>query len=123
MLQEIDIKDINRTRKWGWGWSCTPTGEDAWSIERPAKPDCTGTLNQIQAYANGDRTWKSMQSGGTFTNTSYFYDGKPIHSTWTFGVLNGKLYDDPDAKWGYGWFSGLHLLENGDKSLKIRVQA
>ena len=122
-MKEINIKNINRTRKWGWGWSCTPTGEDAWSISPPSKPDYTGTLNQISADRHGDRTWKSMQS--VFTNTSWFYDGLPVHSTWTFGVLNGKSYDDPSAEWGYGWFPGLHLEipEHGDdKDLKIRVR-
>ena len=122
-LQEITIKNINLTRKWGWGWSCTPTGEDAWTIKEPTRPNYTGTLNQIGNDRGADRNWKSMQSGGTFTNSLFFYDGKPVRSTWTFGILNGKIYDDPDAKWGYGWFVGLHLPEDGEESLKIRVQS
>ena len=121
-LREITIKNFNLTPKWGWGWSCAPTGTDAWAIEEPIRPNYTGTLKQIGNARNADRNWKSM-SDGTFFNSLFFYDGKPVRSTWMFGILNGRGNDDPDTKWGYGWFVGLHLPEVGGKSLKIQVQS
>lgn len=147
MYQEIIVKNPNLVRKFGWGWSCQPTGRDAYSIETPDCPDITGTINQCMKYANENRTFKSIKSGGTFYNTAWFYDGKLIVATWAGGLL--KYADDlpyPDdiddddfdyQSWdranslhhldndvyGYAWFNGLildsQLWENGE--LKIRV--
>lgn len=83
--KEIEITNINRKRKWGWGWSCTPTGEDAYSIETPSRPTVVGTLNQIQK--DNDVTYQSLKSGGTFTNSAWFWDGQRITATWTFGLI------------------------------------
>lgn len=105
MLQEITITNINRKRK--WGWSATPTGEDA-SIETPARPDYEGTFNQIGKAKGADRTYSLLKSSGTLS-ARWFWDGKLIHSTWGFGVIRDEEYhyDDEDnliidreAEWG-----------------------
>jgi hypothetical protein len=83
--ERITIDNPTRTRKWGWGWTNTPTGEDAYSIKVPSAPDYTGTLKQIFACIACDRTYASMKSGGTFTNTDWFYDGKRITNRREFG--------------------------------------
>lgn len=76
--QKITVENPTRTRKWGWGWTNTPTGRDAYSIEIPSRPDYTGTMKQVLKAISEDRTYRSMKSGGTFTNTAWFYDGKRI---------------------------------------------
>lgn len=76
-LHKVTVNNPSRSRKWGWGWTNTPTGRDAYSIEMPGI-DYTGTLNQIAKAISEDRTYASMKSGGTFTNTAWFYDGRRI---------------------------------------------
>lgn len=78
MSKKVVVKNPTRTRKWGWGWSCTPTGNDALSIERPGKPDYVGTFKQIREAQDTDRTYKSLRSGDTFTNSAIFYDGQVV---------------------------------------------
>jgi len=87
MFEEITVPIVYINRKFGWGWSCQPTGQDAYSIETPTRPDVTGTINQCRQYADTDRTFKSIKSGGTFYNTAWFYDGKRIVATWAYGLL------------------------------------
>lgn len=77
MSKKIVVNSPTRTRKWGWGYSCTPTGHGT-EIEQPVKPDYVGTLNQVAKAQATDRTFKSLRSGGTFTSTATFYDGKVI---------------------------------------------
>ena len=120
-MKEITLKNVFRTRKFGWGWSCTPTGRDAYEIQTPTHPDYTGTLRQIGEAKATDRTWQSMASGGTFTNQAWFYNGKRITHTWRWGILKGLGWDDPDLVTGYGWVPGLHLNDEGSTELKIRV--
>lgn len=67
-----------RTRKLGYGYSCTPTGDDAYSIETPGRPDYVGTFRQIRAALSEDRTHRSLHSGGTYTNEQWFYRGRRI---------------------------------------------
>jgi hypothetical protein len=143
--QELTIKNPNRSRKFGWNWTCTPTGRDAYSIETPSHPSVTGTIKQIGQEIDNDRTFRSIKSGGTFYNTAWFYDGKRIVATWEFGLLKQvddlplpetdepTLYEMNDWNeknrqhhwendvWGYGWFAGFRLGE--DTPLKIRVEA
>lgn len=145
MSQEIVINNPNRSRKFGWSWACSPTGRDAYSIETPTRPQVTGTIKMIQAEIAGDPTFRSIKSGGAFYNTAWFYDGKRITATWSFGLIkqaddlplpddwNGPEADTYHARnndhhskndnYGYAWFSGLdldsELWENGQ--LKIRV--
>ena len=80
-MNTLTIDNPSRSRKWGWGWSNNPTGKDAYSIEIPAAPDYTGTINQVTEAKSADRTWASMKSGGTFTNSAWFYAGRRIKMT------------------------------------------
>lgn len=77
-LHKVTVNNPTRSRKWGWDWTNTPTGRDAYSIEIPSRPSYTGTLRQVLKAISEDRTYASMKSGGTFTNTAWFYDGKRI---------------------------------------------
>jgi hypothetical protein len=70
------IKNPNRTRKWGWGYSTTPSGVDAYSIVPPTRPDYVGTLKQVREAIRNDRAYNSL--GGAFHCDRWFYDGKPL---------------------------------------------
>jgi len=82
-----------------------------------------------------------MLSGGVFLNSQWFWKGEPIESTWTFGLLNEAddlpvPVDDGYDEWyhknqqhhwdndvyGYGWFEGLHLPEEAETTVRIRIR-
>lgn len=65
-----------RTKNFGWGYSTTPSGEDAYSIEPPSAPMYTGTPNQVLENRKNDRTFNSL--GGAFYAERYFLGGVPI---------------------------------------------
>jgi hypothetical protein len=76
---KLTVKNPTRSRKWGFGWSTNVLDtERGWSIPKPTQPDYTGTLKQVQAAIEADRTFASIKSGGTFYSTRWFYDGKAI---------------------------------------------
>ncbi len=136
MSTEITVKNYRSSRKFGFGYTFTPTGEDAYSIETSSAPDHTGTLGQIHAAKEADRTF---QSETAFRNTAWFYDGKRITHTWQFTRLHRApdLYFDPENedysdylmrdsenhaqndKWGHDWVAGWHGTDGNN--VKIRV--
>ena len=69
-------KITRKTKSFGWGYSFTPTGADAYSIVPPAAPDHTGTVKQVIAARDEDRTWNAR--GGAFYSTAYFIGGNRI---------------------------------------------
>lgn len=78
MSELVRITNANLRRKWGWGYSTTPSGRDAWSILPPSGPDHTGTLNQIFKAIETDESWRHLRSGGTLFVTAWFWDGRRI---------------------------------------------
>lgn len=117
MPEEITVKNYRRSRKFGWGWSTTPIGEDAYSIERPSIPDYEGTLNQLDEAISNDKAFQGM--GGAFFNTAWFYDRRRITHTWQFGITGG-LEDHP-LKTGYLWVRGFNP-DAGQGDIKIKVE-
>lgn len=113
-------------KKFGWGWSTTPTGEDAHSIEFPNAPDHTGTVKQVREAARGDQAFHSL--GGAFYNTAWFYDGRRITHRWSYGCIAD--HNDPDAdeydwdkrEYGYGWVPGFNVGQAEKGDVKIRVE-
>jgi len=85
-MKKVTLKHPNRTRKWGWGWSCKPDGRDAYSIEKPTRPAYTGTFNQVNKARNSDRTFNNL--GGAFYSTAWFYNNKEI----TGIEIGGEVY-------------------------------
>jgi hypothetical protein len=126
-MAEITVTNYRNDKRFGWGYSFTPTGRDPYSIEFPTSPDHTGTLDQIDDARDKDRTWQA-HSQGAFYNTAYFYKGRRITHTWRFGLLNRpdnwqdmddrEMYDK--AQYGYGWFSGFEP-DTDETDVKIRV--
>lgn len=80
-IKRITITNPTRRRGWGWNYSTTPTGQDAWSISEPSGPAITGTLKQVEQAIRTDRNYQSLRSGGTFVNARWYYRGQPIHDT------------------------------------------
>lgn len=70
------IKVSRNSRKWGWGYSVTPTGNGT-EIETPIEPNYTGTIKQVVQQMQEDRTLQSYD-GGTFMTRRWFWDGKPV---------------------------------------------
>ena len=96
-----------KTRRLGWGWSCTPTGRTAYEIETPTHPYYTGTYRQIMAAIAEDRTYQSMLSGGTYTNTAWFYLGRRITAIWgLYNTTNDNGEELPMSEWKLGWIRG-----------------
>ncbi len=123
MPDEIAIKNFRRSRKFGWGWSSTPTGENAYSIEVPDAPDYTGTLRQLFQDRADDVAFHSLD--GAFYDTAWFYDGRGITHTWAFGPLSPMFAPDgkpiEDVKYDYRWETGFRpAYANGD-DIKIRL--
>jgi len=114
MHQEITVKNYRCSCEFGWGYTFTPTGEDAYSIEIPTRPDHVGTLRQIQDAVANDKTWQSKD--GAFYNTAWFYDGKRIIATWVFDIISQPAADEAanmntdefyDAcEYGWRWVNG-----------------
>lgn len=132
IMAEIVIKNFRKDPNFGWGYSFTPTGKDAYSIETPSAPDHTGSLEQIEKARAADRTWNSK--GGVFYNTAWFYGGRHIVATWAFGVVKPRTteaygedgrydYENDDAEYGYTWLPGLALdYVRDEQDIKIRVE-
>lgn len=124
MLVELTV-DRN-SKKFGWGWSCTPTGEDAYSIEYPGAPDYEGTIEQVKKARSDDRAFHSL--GGAFYNTAWFYDGNRITHTWCFDCVAdhndpSEEYDFDKREYGYTWTSGFGGTDAVNKGkIKIRVE-
>lgn len=106
------VKNYLNDKRFGWGWSCTPTGEDAYSIRVTLAPDYEGTINQIQGDIQADKAFNNL--GGAFYNTAWFYKGRRILKAWKWLLIEERttpVYDEhgqhdwknDDAKYGYGW--------------------
>ena len=129
MHQEITIKNYRRSRKFGWGYTFTPTGEDAYSIETPSRPDHVGTLNQIDDDIASDRTWRAR--GGAFYNTAWFHDGKRILATWAFDIVSQPSPNESadmttdeffaQCEYGWRWVNGWRPPEDAS-DVKIRLE-
>jgi len=135
-MSEITIKNYRKSRKFGWGYSFTPTGEDAYSIKIPTAPDYTGTLSQIQNKKDSDKTFQETTA---FSSTAWFYSGQRITHTWQFTCLKRapELEFDPESEsyndylsrnsdhhaendiYGYGWVRG--WAGGDDADVKIRI--
>lgn len=72
----LEITNWTRRRRWGWGVSVKPTGEDAWSISPPQEPDHVGTIRQVVEAIRGDEFYQSIRNA--YHHTRWFYDGIPI---------------------------------------------
>ena len=123
-MKEITVKNYIRNRNFGWGYSFTPTGENAYSIEVPAEPDHEGTVKQIFKAQRENRTWQ-VHSRSAFYNTAWFYGGKRILQSWVWGNLE-PYYTEygeerQDVPHGYHWVWGLHFPED-DTEIRIRVE-
>ena len=113
MSEEITVTNYRKSRKFGWGWSTTPTGEDAYSIETPSAPDYEGTLSQLRKAMAADKAFQT-NLGSVFYNTAWFYDGRRITHTWQFSIiaepenaddlLINEYYDA--CEYGYTWSAG-----------------
>lgn len=79
MESQVVVTNPFRSRKWGFGYTCQPTGNGT-QIEIPGKPDYRGTLSQVSEAVSSDRVLASFRSGGTFYNAAWFYDGRRIIS-------------------------------------------
>lgn len=62
----------------GYGWSTEPTGEDAWSIRLPTRPDVVGTMEDCAEEAVHAR----HICGDAFWNHRWFVDDWPIAEVW-----------------------------------------
>ena len=117
MPEEITVKNYRRSRKFGWGWSTTPTGEDAYSIEAPTVPDYEGTLKQLDEAINNDRAFQNL--GGAFFNTAWFYGGQRISHTWAFGIMSNL---GGPARYGHLWTRGFDPTTSDQANIKIRIE-
>lgn len=124
-MKEITVKNYVRNRKFGWGYSLTPTGEDAYSIEVPSRPYYEGTIKQIFAARDEDRTWQAYRNANH--NTAWFYGGKRILQSrvWTnledFYTESGEERED-DVPLGHLWVWGFHFPGDGATEIRIRVE-
>lgn len=120
-MAEITITNYRKRRKFGWGWSTIPTGEDAYSIEVPEAPDYVGTLNQLDEARANDKAFHSL--GGVFYNTAWFWNGKRITHTWAWAALESPVTPlgewRENVKYGWRWVSGFEPRIEAD--IKIRV--
>jgi len=71
-----NIAITRQNRNVGWGFTCwTPEHP-----ELPTKPDYTGTVKTILSAIEGDRTFASFKSGGTYYTSTWFVK---INGRWT----------------------------------------
>jgi hypothetical protein len=80
-----------RTRNIGFAWT---TGMPP--IERPSKPEYTGTLRTVLQRANNDRDLQAVESGNTLHSTAFFVGNKRVvcDDAWRYGVdllLDGTI--------------------------------
>lgn len=137
MTTEIIIKNANRSRKFGYGISTTPSGHGT-EIEPPTTPDYTGTLKQIEDQVEADHLYlNSIQN--VHKSRRWFYDGQPIEAVWGVGIVSSVpcdcIEDDPDCpkckgwgsveEWGWGWLRARSCGDNfpfdSKGEMKIRV--
>ncbi len=86
--ETIEIKNAERVRKFGFGWSTQPTGQGT-DIEMPLKPDYEGTVRQILAARDSDPAYQAYgrPSASNYKSTCWFYGALPIQSIWRTGYL------------------------------------
>jgi hypothetical protein len=123
MSAEITIKNIRACRKFGFGYSYTPTGHGT-EIEAPAHPEHTGTLKQIESALGSDLLLKNERA---FRADAWFYDGKRIESVYRFGMIKPGPSDPDDleafydkAEYDNAWFAFDPEKIDGD-TVKIRI--
>jgi len=150
MNKEITIANPILRRKWGFGYSTVPTGEDAYSIQRPGEPDYEGTIKQVLHDRANDRAYRAYGAPNTsnYKSTAWFWDGHPIQSIKRYGLLkevpdlsfdegqgetdeyrewdrnNSRHHFDNDV-YGLGWFyvteeSLLEAIRSGTE-IEIRI--
>lgn len=78
----VTITNPSRRKKWGWGYSTTPASRNGVAIKPPSSPDYVGTIGQVQDAIRRDRGFQAMRSGGTYTNSAWFWDGLRISGVW-----------------------------------------
>lgn len=112
-------------KRFGWGWSTTPTGKDAYSIELPSAPDHTGTVKQVREASQADTGFQNL--GGAFYNTAWFYGGRRITHSWSYDCIadhndpNAEEYDWDKREYGYTWVPGFPVGQAEKGRVKIRV--
>jgi len=74
-MKEVTVR--KNDCKWGWEFSTDPSGHGT-EIVPPGGPYYVGTLKEILAAQNADRTFQSVVSGGAFYTERWFYDGHRI---------------------------------------------
>lgn len=94
MTEEVTIDEPIKSRKWGWGYETEPTGEDAYSIKAPSRPDYRGTPKSLLRAQGNDRTYQSFIGGGTYVNAAWFYEGKMVEA-----IRVGNRWWDPADFW------------------------
>jgi len=142
MLQEVTIKNVNRQRAFGFGWSTIPSGD---SIEEPEHPDYVGTIRQVFQARADDPAWRAYGSPRATSRSAclWFLNGKPIVEIWRYGYLvrvedlpigdeedyqhwvsrnyDHHLYNDVT---GEGWFDFREAdLENITGTARFRVSS
>jgi len=108
MTETITITNFMKSRRFGWGYSTTPTGEGPYSIEVPTKPMHTGTVGGVCDAIQNDRTFNSL--GGTFRNTAWFWNGQRITHTLVYGIVEvvadlPRDYDQDGSPGHMRWIS------------------
>jgi hypothetical protein len=128
-MEEITITNYKGKKKWGWGYSFTPTGNGT----EIRTPDYVGTLGQISEAKEADPILKAHSN--CYSSSRWFWDGRPVVATWTYGIVDMAKWDnlsdenylecpeEHDSVYGWAWFYGFHLpLEEGPDEIKIRVE-
>lgn len=87
-MREVTIKNIERARKLGFGWSTNPAGRGT-EISPPSSPQYTGMMSQILIARNSDKLYRSEKACGTYIYPAWFYGGKKIVGVWQW---SGKGY-------------------------------
>lgn len=77
-METLIIRKPMQSRKFGWAWSATPADHSPFSIIAPTEPDFVGTVRQVIDHIANDRTFQTLNRGGTYTKSVWFYDGKRI---------------------------------------------
>lgn len=75
--KDIHVKNANRVRKWGWGYSTAFVNRDGRDVLENPVPEHTGTLGQVQKAIENDRTYATIKNN-TRHKTAWFYDGDRI---------------------------------------------
>lgn len=70
-------KLTRRSRKFGWGYSFTPSGTGPRTIERPTKPNYVGTIKQVFEAKASDKTYNAHKDTA-LSSQQYFLNGFPV---------------------------------------------